>query len=136
MGKSYSVDLRDRIVAFVGQGHSRRAAARHFDVSASFSVKLLRRVAEYGTSAPARKGRPAGSGRLEQHSAFLIEAVEARPDMTMPELAALFEERHGITTAPSALSRFLCRKGFTYKKSPDGVGTRTRGCPGQPQDMD
>ena len=28
--------------------------------------------------------------------------------------------------APAVLSRFLCRLGFTYKKSADGVGMRTR----------
>ncbi len=30
MGKSYSLDLRDRVVEFVEAGHSRRAAAGHF----------------------------------------------------------------------------------------------------------
>jgi transposase len=33
MTRSYSVDLRVRVIAFVGAGHSRRAAARHFGVS-------------------------------------------------------------------------------------------------------
>lgn len=40
MGKSYSSDLRDRVVAFVEAGHSWRAAARRFGVSESFAVKL------------------------------------------------------------------------------------------------
>ena len=41
MGKSYSSDLRDGVVAFVEAGGSRRGAARQFGVSDSFVVKLL-----------------------------------------------------------------------------------------------
>lgn len=126
MGKSYSSDLRDRVVAFVEAGHSRRAAARHFGVSASFAIKLMQRVKRLGTAAPARQGRPPG-GRLLALEAFLTGAVEAQPDITMPELAARLAAEHGMRADPAELSRFLCRRGYTYKKSPDGVGTRTRG---------
>ena len=48
MGKSYSSDLRERVAAFVGAGHSRRAASRHFGVSGSFSIKLMQRVRASG----------------------------------------------------------------------------------------
>ena len=57
---------------------------------------------------------------------FLFGEVEKKPDITMPELAARLMTEHGITAAPAALSRLLCRNGFTYKKSPDGGGMRTR----------
>lgn len=53
MAKSYSSDLRSRVVAYVGAGHSRRAAARRFGVSNSFAVKLLQRIAAHGTLSPA-----------------------------------------------------------------------------------
>ncbi len=82
MGKSYSNDLRDRVVAFVSAGHSRRAAARHFGVSDSFAVKLLQRVARLGTGSPGQQGRPAGGGRLEAYAGFLIATVEAKPDIS------------------------------------------------------
>ena len=45
MGKSYSLDLRERVYGFIEAGHSRRAAARQFEVSPSFAVKLAARVA-------------------------------------------------------------------------------------------
>ena len=35
MPKPYSLDLRERVVSYVEAGHSRRAAAGHFRVSAS-----------------------------------------------------------------------------------------------------
>jgi transposase len=126
MGRSYSLDLRVRVAAFVEVGHSRRAAARHFGVSDSFAIKLLRRQARSGSSAPARQGRPPGRGKLAPYEAFLIRCVEARPDITMPELAVRLLEEHGVLAAPATLSRLLCRHGFTYKKSPDGRGMRTR----------
>ena len=60
------------------------------------------------------------------YEGFLIQTVEARPAITMPELAARLLEQHGVAAAPAMLSRFLCRHGFTYKKTPDGGGVRTR----------
>ncbi|KFC70867.1 ISSpo6, transposase orf A [Bosea sp. LC85] len=125
MGRSYSNDLRERVAGLVEAGQSRRAAARHFGVSESFAVKLLQRVTRLKTVRPARQGRPPGS-RLDGHGAFLVAQVEAQPDMTMPELAARLAEATGVKAAPAVLSRFLCRLGFTYKKSADGVGMRSR----------
>jgi transposase len=126
MGRSYSLDLRVRVAGFVEAGHSRRAAARHFGVSDSFAIKLLRRQAQSGSPAPARQGRPCGTGRLAPYKSFLVQTVEAKPDITMPELAARLWEEHGISAAPATLSRLLCRRGFTYKKTADGGGVRTR----------
>jgi hypothetical protein len=45
-----------------------------------------------------------------------LQAVEAKPAITMPELAAQLLDEHGIVAAPAMLSRFLCRHGLTYKK--------------------
>jgi transposase len=126
MTQSYSLDLRVRVLAFVEAGHSCRAAARHFGVSDSFAIKLLQRQRTSGSPTPARQGRPPGRRRLSPYEVFLIHTVEAKPDITMPELAARLLEEHGIVAAPAALSRLLCRHGFTYKKSPDGGGVRTR----------
>src|SRR4051794_33840389 len=127
MGRSYSLDLRLRIVGHVRAGHSRREAARHFGVSESCAVKLLKRVETTGSAEPAHRGRPRGSGKLAAHQAFLIGRVEAQPDITRPELAAALEAERGVLAAaleaergviasPASLSRVLCKAGFTYKK--------------------
>ena len=42
MPKPYSLDLRERVVRFVDEGHSRHAAAAHFRVSVSFVVNLVK----------------------------------------------------------------------------------------------
>lgn len=126
MGKSYSLDLCERVVAFVGSGRSRRSAARHFGVSDSFAVKLLQRVERQGSARPARQGRPPGKGKLVALEAFLIGTVEQQPDITMPELAERLMATHAVRATPAMLSRFLCQRGFTYKKSLAGLGNRTR----------
>jgi transposase len=69
MGQSYSLDLRARVVARVRAGHSRREAARHFGVSPSCAVKLVKRVDRTGVAEPAPQGRPRGSGKLAPHQA-------------------------------------------------------------------
>ena len=115
MTQSYSLDLRVRVVAFVEAGHSCRAAARQFGVGDSFAIKLLQRQRRSGSPAPARQGRPPGRRKLAPYETFLIQAVETKPDITMPELAARLLEEHGIIAAPATLSRLLCRHGFTYK---------------------
>jgi transposase len=126
MGQSFSLDLRNRIVSRVGTGRSRRNAADHFGVSPSCAVKLLQRVKKTGSPAPARQGRPPGGGKLAPHRDFLIEYVRTRSDITMPELATVLLKERGVKAAPSSLSRLLRKAGFSYKKSVDGFGARTR----------
>ncbi len=88
----------------------------------------MQRQRQSGSPAPARQGRPCGTGKLAPYERFLIQAVEKRPDITMPDLAARLWEEHGVSAAPATLSRLLCRRGFTYKKTADGRGVRTRRC--------
>jgi transposase len=129
MGRSYSNDLRDRVVAFVDAGGSRRAAARHFGVSASFAVKLVERAKRVGSSVAARQGRPPGKGKLSPHRAFLVDLVVEQGDIPMPELAERLAAERGVRALPSSLSRFLLKAGFTYKKITDGIGMRARAHP-------
>src|SRR3979409_884276 len=62
MGKPYSIDLRERVQAEVEGGQSRRAAARRYNVSASFAVKLVDLVSRTGSAQPAPPGRTPGRG--------------------------------------------------------------------------
>ena len=113
MGKSYSSDLRKRVVRFVDAGHSRREAAQHFGVSPSFAVKLEARRRDHGSIEPAVQGRPKGSGKLAAQMEFLTGRVKAQPDITMPELAAELLAARGVKVNPASLSRVPCNAGFT-----------------------
>ena len=136
MGKSYSMDLRERVVSFVNAGHSRREAAARFDVSPSFAIKVVSRHGVTGSAAPARQGRPSGGGKLASHMEVLCAWVDERPDITMPELADHLEAERGVRAHPASLSRALCKAGFSYKKNADGLGVRTRGHQAQAADLD
>lgn len=123
MGKSSSVDLRVRIVGEIERGQSCRAAARRFGVSAATAVRLAQRKAQTGSLAPARQGRPAGSGVLAAHIEGLVGWVDADGDITMA--ARLLAER-GVKAHPASLSRLLIQQGFTVKKNAAGERNRSR----------
>lgn len=127
MGKAHSGDLRVRVYGEIADGSSRRAAARRFGVSASTGVRLAQRMAETGSLAPARQGRPPGGGKLAAHRDILIRWVEAQGDITMPELAARLVTERGVVVHPASLSRFLRTNGYTVKKNADGQRDRSRG---------
>lgn len=107
MGKAYSLDLRQRIAAHVAAGGTRRGAARQFAVSPSTAVRVLENQLQRGTLEPLKQGRRPGSGKLAPYIDFLMEIVEAVPDITMPELAAALLAEHGVEAHPSSLSRVL-----------------------------
>lgn len=126
MGKSSSEDLRERIVGEVERGGSCRSAGRRFGVSAATAVRLAQRKARTGSVAPARQGRPPGSGRLAVHVEALVAWVDAEGDVTMPELAARLLAERGVKAHPASLSRLLRAQGFTVKKNAAGERDRSR----------
>lgn len=121
MGKPYSSDLRERVRKHIEAGHTRRASARRFGVSPSFAVKLYQPARATGsTAAPARQGRPPGSGTLSAFRSYLIGRVEAQPDITLRELTEAPQTEHGHRTHPSSISRLPNAAGISYKEILDG----------------
>ena len=137
MGKAYSLDLRERIWGFIAGGGSRRAAARHFGVSESTAIRIAASQATRGTLEPRRLGRPPGLGKLAPYREFLVEIVEAVPDITLHELAAALLSEHGVKVHPASISRVLTKAGMTYKKNRStprkgsGRTSAPRAAPGQ-----
>jgi transposase len=116
MPKPYSLDLREGVVGFVEEGHSRRTAAPQFKVSVSFVVNLMKAVRTRGSLAP----KPLGGRRhakLEPHRGFLLAQVTGKADITMPELAAELALATGAKADPASLSRWLIRAGYRFKKT-------------------
>lgn len=126
MGKAHSEDLRERVYGEIESGASRRSAARRFGVSVSTSIRLAQRMAQKGSLAPERQGRPSGSGKLAAYHDQLIRWVEKQPDITMPELAALLLKERQATAHPASLARILRELGFTFKKNAAGHRSRAR----------
>jgi putative transposase len=131
MVRPYSLDLRERLVAAVEAGESRRSAARRFGVSASVAVKWLQRVRRTGSVAPDQVGgyrRPA----LEGERGWILARIAEKPDLTLRALAAELTER-GTTVSQYAVWSFFKREGLTFKKNSARVrtGPAGRGAPAQ-----
>lgn len=122
MGKSLSLDIRERVVLLVEEGLSCHEAARRLRISAASAVRIMQRKKRTGGVAAAPQGRPRRS-KLDAVSDWLKAGVEAEPDITMPELADKLTAAYGLHATPAMLSRHLIhRLGFTYKKIPDRDG--------------
>jgi transposase len=124
MARALSVDLRDRVVAAIAGGLSRRQAAARFGVSAASAVRWQQLAAEHGTPAPQQQGGDRRSARIEAHAALILGAYEATPDITLAELQALLAEQ-GTEVAIGTLWRFFDRRGITRKKRPPMRPSRT-----------
>jgi transposase len=116
MAKPLSVDLRDRMLAAVEAGATRAAVAERFGVVSSTVTKLVARVRRTGSTAAAAMGGDRRSGAIERYADDILALVEHRRDITLAEIAAEIEARHGRRFAPSVVWRLLDRRGITFKK--------------------
>ena len=92
MAATLSQELRRRLVQAVEAGSSAREAARRFAVSESAAIKLVRRVHETSSIAPARTGghrKPLLAG----HEDLLRELVAAKGHITLAEIQGKLAER-------------------------------------------
>jgi transposase len=122
MGRAYSLDLRERVVAAVSRGKSCSEAAEQFSVSTSSAIKWSRRKRETGSAAPAKIGghRPfLLAGRKD----WLAGRMAEKPDLTVQ---ALLDElkTQGTVVSFDTLWRFLRTQGFTFKKNRSAKRTR------------
>ena len=123
MPQALSRRERECVVGFVEEGHSRREAARVFKTAPSTTVRIVRRFRETGSCEASPRGG-FRHGKLPPHREFILKAIAARGEITMPELAAVLLAEKAITIAPATLSRFLIACGLSFKKNASGVGTR------------
>jgi transposase len=85
MGKPYSQDLRERVIAAVDGGIGAYAAAALFRVSVSYIYKALGRRRATGES-KALTGRAGRKAKLAGHDEALRARVAVVPDATLEEL--------------------------------------------------
>ena len=76
MGRPYSIDLRERVVALVLEGgQSRNKAARHFAVAVSTVESWVKRYQETGSVEPGQMGGHKPKAIRGDHEAFLTRRV-------------------------------------------------------------
>lgn len=115
MSGAYSIDLRERIVAFAEEGHTHRETSERFKVAISFVNKLVKQKRELGhlNSLPAGGKR---HGKLDPFEDWIRSRLEEKSDITLRELSAELAEQ-GTHIHYSAIGRFLHRLGLSYKKN-------------------
>jgi len=115
MAAAYSLDLRERVVASVGSGLSRRAAAERFQISVS-------------TGSPA--ARPMGGKRpfaLAAEADWVLARLREKPDITLTGLLAELHAR-GVKVSYYGVWHFVTRAGLSFKKKPARQRTGSPRC--------
>ena len=124
MPSPLSVDLRQRVVAFVSEGASCREAASRFGVSAASASRWAARLRQEGHVAPKPSGGDHASHHVETHAGLILAACRRRPTIFLRELRDRLAER-GVRTSTSGLSRFFARHGISRKKGRRLLPSRT-----------
>ena len=116
MSRSYSTDLRVRVVKWISGGLTRRKAAARFGVGVSTAVKWYQRYRDTGEIAARKQGQPGGS-KLDAHEAFILALVRERADISLAEIAARLAEKRAVSACPATVWYFFERRGISFKKN-------------------
>src|SRR5260370_55302 len=113
MPKPYSRDLRERVIASIEAGASRREAAELYGISPSVVVIWAR---QWKTTRSI-EAKPSGGSisPLEDHAAFSLGLVTEHPDMTLDEVVTAMSKAR-IAGSRTAVWRFYERHDFSFKK--------------------
>ena len=115
--KTYSQDLREKLLAAVDRGMPRKEASGAFGISPATLKRWLRRRRETGSAAPRRRPgmRPRVGATAEERRA-LWHQLEEEPEATLEEHRGLWERSHGVRVSVATMSRAIRRLGWTYKQ--------------------
>ena len=113
MPSSYSGEMRERVIARVESGASRREAAEHFEISPSAAIKWLQRWNDDGSAASIPRG--GSTSPLEKQANWLLTLIAKQPDLTLDEVLVAMRKRR-IAGSRTALWRFFARRQITFKK--------------------
>jgi len=114
MGKPYSDDLRERVVAAIESGDTREEVAELYNMALSTVGGFIKRKRETGSVSPDKFGGYK-TFSLEPHTDLVKELVAEQPDRTLAELRDRLAKEQ-VTVSQSAISRFLHHINLTFKK--------------------
>ena len=121
-----SSDLRERIILGRDAGISIRALAKTLFVGISTVQRMIKRKKETGSIKPTP--HPGGQKPIITDAALpdLIAMVMEKPDRTIDELRAEWQNRTGTKVGRGTMSRSLERAKLTLKKNLSGGRARFR----------
>jgi len=114
--RTYSQDLRDRVLDALSQGEGPSAVARRFAVSRMWVYHVQQRWRNEGCrSSFARGGRRVS--RIAHLQDTICGWIEEQPDLTLLQLSERLHAQQGIEIKKTALHRQLDKWGLTFKKN-------------------
>ena len=115
---SYSLDLRERVVAATQHDMTNVQAAAVFQIAVATVERWRRRARETRDLAPRTSpGRP--RAMPVDQEAELVTHLQAQPDATLAEHCQQLHARHAVLVSPATMCRTLQRLGWTLKKASD-----------------
>lgn len=124
MGKPHGIELRQRVVVFVEEGNTHRAAAAHFRVSIKFVNDMVKLKRTTGSLVPKKQGNGGGHGKLTVVHDWIAKRLKAKEDITLDELVIELDETHEIKVHRVSVWRFIRSLGLTHKKNTTGQRTK------------
>jgi len=122
MGKPYSIDLRERVVAAIeSRGMSCHQAATQFGVAISTAINWVRRLRKTGSVAPGKMGGHKPKSIVGEYRGWLLERL--KKDFTLRGLVAELAER-GLKVDYRTVWSFVHAEKLSFKKKRGGWRTR------------
>jgi putative transposase len=116
MGRPYSVDLRERVVAAVEKGGlSRRQAAAQFGVGISTVINWVRRFRKTGSVAPGQMGGHKPKAIAGEQRVWLLTRMRGH-DFTLRGLVAELADR-GLEVDYRTVWNFVHAEKLSFKKN-------------------
>jgi transposase len=114
MAKTYSLDLRERVVKDYDGGVPIEDLVLHDEVSRSWIYSLLPHRRKTGSIAP-KQYKPGAKRKLAPYENEVLQLVADHSDATLEELHALLPHKDEVTVV--TLHHFLHRLKITWKKT-------------------
>ena len=115
MGKPLPMELRRRVVDFIEEGHTHRAAATQFRVSIKFVNDMVLLMRATGSLEAKQQGNCGGHGKLAGVADWIGRRIKEKRDLTLDELVV---ELRDVQDHRVSVWRHLRGLGLTDKKRP------------------
>jgi len=110
------MELRRRVVDFVEDGHTHRAAAAQFRVSIKFVNEMVLLKRATASLEAKRQGNGGGHGKLAGISDWIRGRIKEKRDLTLDELVVELRDVQGVEAHRVSVWRHLRGLGLTHKK--------------------
>ena len=114
------MELRQRVVDFVEEGHTHRSAAAQFRISAKFVNDMVLLKHRTGSLAAKPQGNGGGHGNLAGVAGWIERRIKEKLGLTLDELMVELRDGHGVEARRVSVWRRLRGLGLTHEKRPTG----------------